>query len=303
MALQLMPPPRSPFDPLKDAAKYVRAFRDKPFVVKIGGDILADDALRKSVCGQLALLSSFAIPLVVVHGGGPAADALAERLGLTTRKVAGRRVTSPEMLEVVQMALKGRGQMQLIAELQTAGLPAIGLSGQDCNSIRSRRRPPVNVDGEMVDFGCVGDIEHVDATLLRHLISGGFVPVVAPLTADASQQVLNTNADSVAASVAVALAAEKLFFVLKAPGLLANPGNERTLLPLVDFRQLDELEASGAIQTGMRPKIAAARSALGGGVHSVHLVSGMLSDAILAEVFTNEGSGTMIVTQRPDSAS
>ncbi|MFN2475255.1 MAG: acetylglutamate kinase, partial [Chthoniobacterales bacterium] len=125
-------PQLSPFEPLKDAAKYVRAFRDKPFVVKIGGDVLADPAVRKSVCGQLASLSSFSIPLVVVHGGGPAVDALAEKLGLTTTKVAGRRVTSPETLDVAKMALKGSAQMDLVGELQAAGLLAVGLSGQDC---------------------------------------------------------------------------------------------------------------------------------------------------------------------------
>ncbi len=295
-------PTRSPFDPLKDAAKYVRAFRDKPFVVKIGGDILADAAMRQSVCGQLALLSSFAIPLVIVHGGGSAVDTLAQHLGLTTTKVAGRRVTSPEILEVAKMALKGLAQMDLIADLQTAGLPAVGLSGQDSGLLRSQRRPPVSIDGQTVDFGCVGDIETVEPRLLRHLIDGGYVPVIAPFTADAAQQVLNTNADSVAAAIAAALGAEKLFFVLRAPGLLSNPEDARSLLPLVDFAQLDELEKTGAIHSGMRPKIAAARSALADGVASVHLVSGVQSDAILAEVFTNEGSGTMVVRQtRTDS--
>ena len=296
-------PRTSPFDPLKDAAKYVRAFRDKPFVVKIGGDILVDAALRKSVCGQLALLSSFAIPLVIVHGGGPAVDALCEQLGLTSTKIAGRRVTSPEVLEAGKMALKGRVQMDLIADLQAAGLPAVGLSGQDSGLLRSRRRPPVHVDGQTIDFGCVGDIESVEARLLRHLIDGSYVPVVASFTADASQQILNTNADSIAAAVASALGAEKLFFVLKAPGLLSNPEDPTSLLPLVDLPKLEQLEASGAIQSGMRPKIAAARAALAGGVTSVHLVSGLASDAILAEVFTNEGSGTMVVGQsRPDAS-
>src|SRR5579884_2210298 len=141
----------------------------------------------------------------------------------------------------------------------------------------------------------VCDIDHVDARLLRHLIAGGYVPVIAPFTADASQNILNTNADTVAASIAVALGAEKLFFVVKAPGLLSDPNDPTTLQPLVDQAKLAELEARGAIQDGMKPKIAAARSALAGGVKSIHIVSGLLPDAILAEVFTNEGSGTMFV--------
>jgi acetylglutamate kinase len=289
---------RSPFDPLKDAAKYVRAFRNKPFVVKIGGDILADGALRKSICGQLALLSSFGIPLVVVHGGGPPVDRLCQHLGLATQKIAGRRVTTPEVLEVAKMVLKGAVQLELIADLQAAGLPAVGLSGQDAGLLRSSRRPRVVVDGEDVDFGCVGDIESAEPRVLRVLIDGGYVPVVAPLTADATQQILNTNADSVAAAIAAALRVEKLFFVLKATGLLSDPEDPHSLLPFVDLAKVTELEASGAIQTGMRPKIAAAVSALSAGVASVHFVSGLLSDSILAEVFTNEGSGTMLVAQR-----
>ena len=290
---------RSPFDPLKDAAKYVRAFRDKPFVIKIGGDTLADPALRKSIAGQLALLHSFSIPLVVVHGGAPAVEALSGRFGLTSTKVAGRRITSPELLEVSKMALKGPAQMDLLSAMHAAGLQAVGLSGQDAGMLRAHRRPPVNVDGQMVDFGYVGDIDEVDPKLLRHLLAGGYVPVVAPFTVDASHNLLNTNADPVAAAIAIALGVEKLFFVVKAPGLLSDPNDPRSLLPLVDLARVAELEASGAIQGGMRPKIAAARAALAGGVHSVHIVSGVLSDAILAEVFTNEGSGTMFVAQQP----
>ncbi len=290
---------RSPFDPLKDAAKYVRAFRDKPFVVKIGGEIIGDPALRKSVCGQLALLHSFAIPLVVVHGGAPAVDALSQQLGVTSTKVAGRRITSAELLEVSKMALKGPAQMDLLSAMHVAGLHAVGLSGQDAAMLRSHRRAPVEIDGQMVDFGWVGDIDHADPKLLRHLLAGGYVPVIAPFTVTAADEVLNTNADSVAAAIAIALEVEKLFFVVKAPGLLSDPAEPSSLLPLVDLAKVAELEASGAIQGGMRPKIAAARAALQAGVQSVHIVSGVLLDAILAEVFTNEGSGTMFVAQQP----
>lgn len=290
---------RSPFDPLKDAAKYVRAFRDKPFVVKIGGDIIGDPTLRRSVCGQLALLHSFAIPLVVVHGGAPMVDALCKRFGLARTKIGGRRITSPEVLEASKMALKGSAQMELLSALHAAGLHAVGLSGQDAETLRAHKRPAVAVSGQMVDYGFVGDIDRADPKLLRHLIAGAYVPVIAPFTADGNHEVLNTNADTVAAAIAVALGVEKLFFVVKAPGLLSNADDPSSLLPLVDLARVEELEKSGAIQGGMRPKIAAARSALAGGVHSIHIVSGVLSDAILAEVFTNEGSGTMFVAKRP----
>ena len=290
---------KSPFDPLKDAAKYVRVFRNKPFVFKIGGDVLADGPLRRSVCGQLALLSNFGIPLVIVHGGGSAVDKVCQHLGLATHKIAGRRVTTPEVLEAAKMVLKGAVQMELIADLQAAGLLAVGLSGQDAGLLRATRRAPVVMDGQKVDFGCVGDIQFAEPRVLQMLMDGGYVPVVAPFTVEETQQILNTNADSVAAAIAAALKVEKLFFVLKEPGLLSDFENPHSLLPFVDLAKITELEASGAIQNGMRPKIAAAVSALGAGVTSVHFVSGVLSDSILAEVFTNEGSGTMLVAHSP----
>jgi acetylglutamate kinase len=286
-----------PFASLRSAAQYVRRFRNRPFVVKLGGEILDDPALRQSVCEQLALLWSLSIPLVIVHGGGAGLDKLCSSMGLPTSKVAGRRVTSPEVLDAAKMAFKGKIQMDLIAELEAAGMQAVGLSGQDAGLIKGRRRPPVMVDGATVDYGMVGDVAEVDPTLLQHLLKGGFVPVVAPFSATDGGQVLNTNADTVAAEVAAALGVEKLFFVLKVPGLLSDPADPSSLVPLADLAMLDQLAEAGAIKDGMRPKLTAARKALNAGVASVHLVSGVRPDAILAEVFTNEGSGTMLVAK------
>jgi acetylglutamate kinase len=286
-----------PFASLRSAAQYVRRFRNRPFVVKLGGEILDDPALRQSVCEQLALLWSLSIPLVIVHGGGAGLDKLCSSMGLPTSKVAGRRVTSPEVLDAAKMAFKGKIQMDLIAELEAAGMQAVGLSGQDAGLIKGRRRPPVVVDGATVDYGMVGDVAGVDPTLLQHLLKGGFVPVVAPFSATDGGQVLNTNADTVAAEVAAALGVEKLFFVLKVPGLLSDPADPSSLVPLADLAMLDQLAEAGAIKDGMRPKLTAARKALNAGVASVHLVSGVRPDAILAEVFTNEGSGTMLVAK------
>jgi len=286
-----------PFESLRSAAQYVRRFRHHPFVVKLGGDILDDPALRRPVCEQLALLWSLSIPLVIVHGGGAGLDKLCAGMGLETHKVAGRRVTSPEVLDAAKMAFKGQIQMDFLADLGAAGIPAVGLSGQDAGLIRGTRRPPVVVDGATVDYGMVGDVAGVDPALLSHLLQGGYVPVVAPFSATAEGQVLNTNADTVAAEVAAALGVEKLFFVLRVPGLLADPDDPSSLVPLADLARLDQLAGAGAIKDGMRPKLTAARRALDAGVASVHLVSGVRPDAILAEVFTNEGSGTMLVAR------
>ena len=284
-----------PFTSLRNAAQYVRRFRHRPFVVKLGGEILDDPQLRRAVCEQLALLWSVSIPLIIVHGGGAGLDELCGTLGLPTTKVAGRRVTSPAVLDAAKMAFKGRIQMDLIADLEAAGLPAVGLSGQDAGLIRAVKRPPVTVDGATVDYGLVGDVAEVDPAVLKQLLAGGFVPVIAPFSATAQGQLLNTNADTVAAAIAAALGVEKLFFVLKVPGLLRDVNVPSSLVPQTDLAGLDALERTGAIKDGMRPKLTAARKALGAGVASVHLVSGLLADAILAEVFTNEGSGTMLV--------
>jgi acetylglutamate kinase len=293
-----VPLPAHPFEPLRSAAQYVRRFRHRPFVVKLGGEILEDGTARRAVCEQLALLWSFSIPLVVVHGGGAGLDSLCGSLGLPTTKVAGRRLTPEPVLDAARMAFRGRLQMDLLADLEAAGLPAVGLSGQDAGLLKATRRPPVEVDGRSVDYGLVGDIQAVDPGLLRHLLAGGFVPVVAPFSADETGRPLNTNADTVACEVAIALGVEKLFFLLKVPGLLEDPRDPSSLVPLADLEGLQELEAAGAVREGMRPKLAAARRALLGGVASVHLVSGARPDALLAEVFTNEGSGTMLVARK-----
>lgn len=286
-----------PFESLRNAAQYVRRFRHRPFVVKLGGELLEDPKLRHAVCEQLALLWSFSIPLVIVHGGGAGLDRLCATLGLATTKVAGRRVTTPEVLNAAKMAFKGQIQMDLLADLEAAGLPAVGLSGQDAGLLKAVRREPALVDGATVDFGLVGDVTTVDPALLRHLLDGGFVPVVAPFSVTGHGQLLNTNADTVAAEVAAALGVEKLFFVLKVPGLLKELSDPSSLVPLADLAGLAALEQAGAVKDGMRPKLAAATRALNAGVASVHLVSGLRPDAILAEVFTNEGSGTMLVAQ------
>ncbi len=296
-----MPLSPNPYAALKEASQYVRLFRGKTFVVKVGGDVLAEPKLRKALCEQLALLWSFSIRVVVVHGGGAELDAVCEAMHIPVQKVAGRRVTSPEVLDAAKMVFAGQVHLDLLAELQAAGVPAVGLTGLDAGLVKASRRPPVSVvpDGatepELVDFGLVGDIEAVDPTVLTLLLEGGFMPVVAPLTGGEDGAIYNTNADTIAAGLAVALKAEKLFFLLSVPGLLKDVSRPSSLVPHATLVELAVLEAQGIVSGGMRPKAAAAKAALLGGVPSAHLVSGIAPDALLAEVFTNEGSGTMIV--------
>ena len=300
-----MPLSPNPYAALKEASQYVRLFRGKTFVVKVGGEVLTEPKVRKALCEQLALLWSFSIRVVVVHGGGSELDAICKAMSIPVRKVAGRRVTSPEVLDAAKMVFAGQVQMDLLAELQAAGVPAVGLSGLDAGLVKAHRRPPVAVvpDGatepQLVDFGLVGDIDAVDPGVLSHLLEGGFMPVVAPLSGGEDGAIYNTNADTIAASLASALGAEKLFFLLSVPGLLKDVTKTSSLIPHATLEELAGYEAQGVVSGGMRPKIAAVKAALEGSVLSVHLVSGLVPDALLAEVFTNEGSGTMIVRTLP----
>ena len=300
-----MPLSPNPYAALKEASQYVRLFRGTTFVVKVGGEVLTEPKVRKALCEQLALLWSFSIRVVVVHGGGSELDAICKAMSIPVRKVAGRRVTSPEVLDAAKMVFAGQVQMDLLAELQAAGVPAVGLSGLDAGLVKAHRRPPVAVvpDGatepQLVDFGLVGDIDAVDPGVLSHLLEGGFMPVVAPLSGGEDGAIYNTNADTIAASLASALGAEKLFFLLSVPGLLKDVTKTSSLIPHATLEELAGYEAQGVVSGGMRPKIAAVKAALEGSVLSVHLVSGLVPDALLAEVFTNEGSGTMIVRTLP----
>lgn len=297
-----MPMAPSPFLALRHAAQYVRRFRHRTFVFKLGGELLAEAPIRRALVEQLSVLAALGIQLVIVHGGGAELDTFCQRLSIPTKKVAGRRITSPEVLEVAKAVFCGT-QVDLLADLTAAGISCAGLSGVDGNLFQARKRAPVEVKADgaagfvTVDFGLVGDLEHVDTTLVRHLLDGGFAPVIASLSSDGTGQVFNTNADTLASALAIALGAEKLFFLLSVPGLLADTANPASLVTFATPDQLDSLEAQGAMKEGMRPKVTAARAALAGGVPAVHLVSGVAPDAVLAEVFTNEGSGTLLKLQ------
>jgi acetylglutamate kinase len=293
----------NPYDTLKSAARYVKLFRDKVFVVKLGGEVLENPALRRALGEQLAVLSAFSIRVVIVHGGGAELDAACRALDIPIEKKAGRRVTTPKVLEAAKMVFAGPVHLDLLADLRAAGLPCVGLTGVDAGLVHAHKRPPVavQVDGrtELADFGLVGDIDMVDPRIITHLLEGDYVPVIAPLSGSDSGAIYNTNADTIAAAIAAALGAEKLIFVLKVAGLLEDASDASSLVPHCDLAQLAELEKAGRLKDGMLPKAKAIRDALARGVKSVHLVSGMLPDALLVETFTNEGCGTMIERGNP----
>ncbi len=288
---------------LKGALRYVRAYRDHVFVVKLGGDVLADTEALDRVAQQLGLLSSLSIRIVVVHGGGPQATALSRRLGHEPTIVAGRRVTDETALEVAKMVYSGTLNVNLLAALRSHQVQAVGLSGVDADLLTARRRPPVSVTDDAgtsreVDFGYVGDIDRVDPRILTTLLETRFVPVVASLAGDGNGNVYNVNADTVAESLAVALKAQKLIFLTGAPGVLRDRNDPASLVTFADPDDLTALMANGAIAGGMRPKVEACIRAATGGVERTHIIDGRLPDSILLEAFTGSGCGTMIVGRK-----
>jgi len=288
---------------LKGALRYVRAYRDQVFVVKLGGEVLADTRALDSIAGQVSLLSSLGIRIVVVHGGGPQASALSRRLGEEPRIVAGRRITDDAALEVAKMVYAGQLNVDLLAALRAHEAQAVGLSGVDADLITAHRRPPVQVvdDGgksSVVDFGHVGDLDRVDPRVLHTLLEGRFVPVVASLAGDGDGHVFNVNADTVAESLAVALHAQKLIFLTGTPGVLRNREDPASLIAFADPDDLAGLLASGVIAGGMRPKVESCIRAATGGVERTHIIDGRAPDALLLEVFTGAGCGTMIVGRK-----
>jgi acetylglutamate kinase len=288
---------------LKGALRYVRAYRDRVFVVKLGGDVVSDPEVLDHVSAQLALLASLGIRLVVVHGGGPQASALSRRLGAEPVIVAGRRVTDDQALEVAKMVYGGQLNTDLLAALREHRLQAVGLSGVDADLLTARRRPPVTVvddagKSQTVDYGHVGDIERVDPHVLNTLMDSRCVPVVASLAGDDEGNVYNVNADSVAESIAVALGALKLIFLTGAPGVLRDRNDPSSLVTFADPDDLTSLMASGALAGGMRPKVEACIRAATSGVERTHIIDGRTPDALLLEVFTGAGCGTMIVGRK-----
>lgn len=286
------------FGALRAAAPYLRLYRGRVFVVKLGGEVLSRTRRIEALVEQAGVLQALGVRVVIVHGGGPQSTELTERLQHKARMVAGRRVTGPEDLKVAAYVLNGAVNTRLLAACRACGIPAVGLSGVDAGLVTAHRRPPVKMEGageEPVDFGLVGDIGEVDPAVLDLALEGGLTPVVSPLSADRKGNLLNINADTVAASLAVALKAEKLVLTMAAPGILQDRSDPSTLVSYLDLAGLQKLREQGALGDGMLPKATAIESAIGGGVPRVHLVSGSTEDALLREVFTNEGCGTLVV--------
>jgi acetylglutamate kinase len=282
---------------LRGAAPYIRMYKGKTFVVKTGGGVFADVAATRVLIEQIGILHYFGVRVVLVHGGGPQLTEVAMALGVPTRMVGGRRVTDERSIDVTAMVLNGLINTRVLAICRDLEIEAVGISGVDAGLVRAHRRPPVRLstDGELVDFGFVGDIDAIEPAVLRKLLDNGLMPVVSPLSADGTGTLLNINADTVAAAIGAALGAEKLILCTGAPGILGSVDDPGSLISYTDLQGLKRLREEGRIADGMLPKARAIEEALRGGVRRVHVVSYKSPEGILGEVFTNEGTGTLIV--------
>ncbi|HMB72297.1 MAG TPA: acetylglutamate kinase [Gammaproteobacteria bacterium] len=281
---------------LRHAAPYVRMYKGKTFVLKAGGEAFASDSATRSLIEQIAIFNQVGFRVVLVHGGGPQSSELAKQLGHEPQFVEGRRVTDEAALDIATMVLNGQINTRIVATCRAFGVPSIGVSGADGNLIRAVRRPPVELaDGTCVDYGFVGDIDAVDVSVLETQLADGFVPIVSSLSADDDGTLLNINADTVAAAIASKLSAEKLILATGAPGIMESLDDPRSLISYIDRAGLARLREAGRLSEGMLPKVAAIENALAGGVPRVHVISYSVPDSLLLEVFTNEGTGTLVV--------
>ncbi len=283
------------------AAPHIRLHRGATMVIKVGGGALSRPANVRQFAKQVAILQSLGARVVVVHGGGPQTDTVQRLLGEEPRMVDGRRVTSAVGLRALRMATVGELNSEIVAALTAEGAQAVGLCGVSGRVLEAARRKPVVTSEGMVDFGEVGDLHSVHGELLSALIEKGFVPVVAPPAGDGRGGFLNVNADLAAAAIAVEMKARKLILATGAPGILRDMNDAHSLVSALTLADLIAMEAAGVLQAGMKVKAKAIRTALEGGVARVHVVSGADPEAVLVELYTTQGAGTL-VTLEPERA-
>jgi acetylglutamate kinase len=265
------------------------------FIVKAGGELFLSPSATRALVEQIAILHQVGIQVVLVHGAGPQSTQLAKDRGLVTNMVHGRRVTDADTLDVITQVTTSINT-QILESCQAIELPAIGMGGVKAGPLLAVKRPPVEVAGEgLVDYGYVGNIESIDTRMIQAALDQGLVPVVSALSPNATDTLLNVNADTVAAALASALQAEKLILATGAPGILEDIADPASLISYLDLSGLKQLRDAGSLADGMLPKAEAIEAAINGGVPRVHIISYSLPDGLLLEIFTNEGTGTLVV--------
>jgi acetylglutamate kinase len=278
---------------LAEALPYIQRFHGKTIVVKYGGNAMTDDTLKQGFARDVVLLKLVGMNPVIVHGGGPQIDDLLKRVGKKGEFIQGMRVTDAETMDVVEMVLGGQVNKDIVNLINHHGGKAVGLTGKDGGLIRARKLMVRGSAGseELVDIGQVGEVESIDPAIVNLLHTQDFIPVIAPVGVGKNGESYNINADLVAGKVAEILKAEKLIVLTNTPGVLDKNGN---LLTGLTSRKVDELFADGTISGGMLPKIGSALDAVKNGVNTCHIIDGRVEHALLLEILTNEGVGTLI---------
>ena len=281
---------------LTEALPYIKRFRGKLIVIKYGGNAMSDETLKAGFARDVVLMKLVGMNPIVVHGGGPQIGKTLDKLGKKTEFVEGMRVTDSETMDIVEMVLGGIVNKEIVNLISRFGGNAVGLSGKDGKLIRAKKMivkknsPELDVP-EIIDLGHVGDVHSIDKSVIETLIKGDFIPVVAPVGEDESGQSYNINADLVAGKIAEALTAEKLIMLTNTKGLLDKEGE---VLTGISVEEVDSLIKKGVIHGGMLPKIRSALDAVHGGVQTSHIIDGRVKHAVLLEILTDEGVGTLI---------
>ncbi len=288
-------------DLLRESLPYIQRVQGKTFVVKVSGKVTEDKANLASLAEEHALLHQVGIRVCVVHGGGKQLSDMANKLGVDQTVIQGRRVTDDETLELAKMVFRGKINTEVVSQFRRRGIDAVGLSGADGGVIKAVKRPPRDMVldretgyTEMVDFGHVGDVVEVNTHLLENLLDAGYLPVISSLGTDDDGHIFNINADTIAAEISVSLGAEKLILLTDVNGIYLKQGDESTKLSSLSTEDARRMIRSGAAHGGMVPKLENLISLLERGVASAHVIDGRTRNAVLSEVFTDEGTGTMV---------
>ncbi len=273
---------------LSEALPYIQKFANRTIVIKYGGAAMKDGRLKAGVIRDIVFLSCVGVRPIVVHGGGPEINIWLDKLGIEPQFKDGLRVTDANTMDVVEMVLVGRVNKELVSLINQAGTSAVGLCGKDGNLIQAR---PVGKEG----IGFVGEVTNINPELIQSLVDNGYVPVISSVAADQNGQAYNINADTVAGEIAASLNAEKLILLTDTPGILENYHDPSTLLTKLDINKLRKLIENGIVSGGMIPKVNCCVRSLAQGVGAAHILDGRIPHALLLEIFTDEGIGSMIV--------
>ncbi len=275
---------------LMEAMPHIQSFRDATVVIKYGGHAMIDPKLKREVMQDIVLMESVGVNPVIVHGGGPEITALMDRVGLESQFVDGHRVTNADALDIAEMVLAGKLNGEIVSRIHQAGGRAVGVSGKDGRLIMARK---MRMDSGK-DMGYVGEVEAIDEDLIRLLDSNNYIPVISPIGADHDGQTYSLNADTVASQLAVRLQARKLILLTDVRGICRDPQDPATLIPRMRVEEANALIEQGVVRGGMIPKVRACQAAIEAGVTSSHILDGRLPHALLIELFTDSGIGTMI---------